>query len=80
MRHPFESIPLDAVPGSYVESPTRTTVPEVEFGATSHEYKWQSGDWRRSAGIIFLSVGVGALFAIGTHIDASRRLERGEWA
>jgi hypothetical protein len=82
-RHLFESTPLDAVPGSYVDSPHETSAPQVEgtFEGTSVNLERTrvstSGNrarGKRSAGIVFLSVGVGALFAFGTHSGASKEV------
>ena len=74
-RHLFESTPLDTVPGSYVEVLQEASAPQVEGTLISLErHRMSSGNrarGKRSAGIVFLSVGVGALFAFGTRMDAS---------
>jgi len=76
-RHLFESTPLDAVPGSYVEDSTGTSAPQVEGPLVDPERPRMStsgsrASGKRSAGIVFLSVGIGALFAFGTHTDVSK--------
>ena len=75
-RHLFESTPLDTVPGSYVENLQEASAPQVEGTLINLErHRMSSGNrarGKRSAGIVFLSVGVGALFAFGTHMDASK--------
>jgi len=76
-RHLFECTPLDAVPGSYVEDSTETSAPQVEGPLADPEQPRMStsgsrASGKRSAGIVFLSVGVGTLFAFGTHMDVSK--------
>ena len=75
-RHLFESTPLDTVPGSYVEILQEASAPQVEGTVINLErHRLSSGKrarGKRSAGIVFLSVGVGALFAFGTRMDASK--------
>ena len=78
-RHLFESTPLDAVPGSYLDSAAETSAPEVGESLTTPERPRVSvsgsrASGRRSAGIVFLSVGVGALFALGTHMDVRKEV------
>lgn len=78
-RHLFETTPLDAVPGSYVESPNEASAPQVEgaFVQLERHRMSTSGNrarGKRSAGIVFLSVGVGALFAFGTRLEASKEV------
>ena len=81
-RHLFESTPLDAVPGSYVETPQQTSATQVEGALVNLERPRVSSSGnrargKRSAGIVFLSVGVGALLAFGTRMDANNEVREG---
>jgi hypothetical protein len=78
-RYRFGITPLDTVPGSYVKNPTETTPSEIEGRAVNlspprASVSGRRASGKRSAGIVFLSVGVGALFAFGTQTDASNQV------
>ena len=79
-RHLFESTPLDTVPGSYVESPQEASAPQAErslvnLGRHRMSTSGNRARGKRSAGIVFLSVGISALFAFGTRLDSSKEVE-----
>ena len=79
-RYLFESTPLDAVPGSYLENSAETSVPQAGETLITPKRPHASvsssrASGKRSAGIVFLSVGVGALFVLGTHMDVSKEVE-----
>ena len=80
-RHLFESTPLDTVPGSYVENPREPSAPGVEGSDTLERHRMSTSGNRargkRSAGIVFLSVGVGVLFAFGTRMSATKEVGEG---
>jgi hypothetical protein len=78
-RHLFESTPLDAVPGSYVEDSQEASAPQVEgsldkSGRHSMSTSGNRARGKRSAGIVFLGVGVGALFAFGARLNSNKEV------
>jgi len=79
-RHLFESTPLDAVPGSYVKSPQEASAPQAERSLVNLGQHRMSTSGNRargkcSTGIVFLSIGVSALFAFGTRLDSSKEVK-----
>ena len=78
-RHLFESTPLETVPGSYLESAAESSAAQVGEASIAPKRLHASvsgsrASGKRGAGIVFLSVGVGALFVLGTHMDVSKEV------
>ena len=78
-RHLFESTPLETVPGSYLESAAESSAAQVGEASITPKRLHASvsgsrASGKRGAGIIFLSVGVGTLFVLGTHLDVSKEV------